>query len=129
MSSILRLVTHIFINLSQNICLINTHILIYWYARCDCKLWNSLRFYNVFWAFSYIIIEHSCLYCCISTKHSLIIWLINTHIVIYWHARCHSKLWKAFWFYFVFFLFFLFFFVFFLLISQMYLQVTGDCLV
>ena len=32
-------VTHIFTKLSQNVCLINTHILIYCNAICNCKLW------------------------------------------------------------------------------------------
>ena len=36
----LCLVTHIFTKLLQNVCLINTHILIYRHARCNCKLWN-----------------------------------------------------------------------------------------
>ena len=40
--------------LSQNVCLINTHILIYWHSRCDCKLWNAFWFYCVLWLFSYI---------------------------------------------------------------------------
>ena len=35
-----RLVGHSFTKLSQNVCLVNTHILVYWNARCDCKLWN-----------------------------------------------------------------------------------------
>ena len=29
---------HIFTKLSQDVCLVDTHILIYWYARCNCKL-------------------------------------------------------------------------------------------
>ena len=46
----LHLVAPIFTKLSQSVCLINIHIFIYWHARCD-----------VFWAFSYIIIDHLCL--------------------------------------------------------------------
>ena len=38
----LRLVTHSFTKLSQNVCLIDTHILIYRYARCNCNLWKVL---------------------------------------------------------------------------------------
>ena len=34
--------------LSQNMCLINTHILIYWHVRCDCKLSNVLFYINIF---------------------------------------------------------------------------------
>ena len=44
----LSLVTHSFPKFSQNICLINTHILIYWNARCSCKLWKAIWFYCVF---------------------------------------------------------------------------------
>ena len=44
----LRLEAHIFIKLLQNLYLINKHILKYWHARCNCKLW----FYCVFWVFS-----------------------------------------------------------------------------
>ena len=54
----LRLVTHSFTKLSQYMCSVNTHILMYQYDRGDCKLWNTLRFYSVFWVFSYIIDEH-----------------------------------------------------------------------
>ena len=51
-----------FTKLSQIVCLINTHILIYRYTRYDSKLWNSPWFYCVIWIFSYIIDEHSSLY-------------------------------------------------------------------
>ena len=99
----LRLVAHISPKLSQNVCLINIYIFIYRHARYYCKLWNALWLYYVFWAYSYIIIDYSCLNCCISTKLALIMCLINTHILIYWHARCHSKLWNTSWFHSVFF--------------------------
>ena len=47
----LCLVWHKFTKLSQNACLINTHILIYrQYSRYDCKLWNDPWFYCVFLA-------------------------------------------------------------------------------
>ena len=62
----LCLVTHIFTKLSQNICLINILILIYGHARCYCNLWQIRWFYWVFWVFSYIIDDYSCLICCIS---------------------------------------------------------------
>ena len=81
------MVPHIFIKLSQNVCLIDIHILIYWHARFDRKLWKALWFYYVFWPFSYIIIEYSCLNSCISTKLSLIIYLINTDT-----SKCHMWL-------------------------------------
>ena len=57
-----------------------------------------LWFYCVFWSFSYIIIDHSCLNCCISTKLSRIMHLINTHILICWYARCNYKLLELVWF-------------------------------
>ena len=57
--------THIPTKLSQNVYLINTHILIYRYTRCDCKLWNASWFYCVFKEFSYIIDENPCLEYCI----------------------------------------------------------------
>ena len=41
-------ITHSFTKLSLNVCIINTHILIYWYARCNCKLWKGIWFYCVF---------------------------------------------------------------------------------
>ena len=56
----LCLVTHIFIKLSQNVCLINKHILIHRYTLCNCKLWKALWFF--FLVFSYII-DDSCLKC------------------------------------------------------------------
>ena len=39
---------YIFTKLSQNVCLINIHILIYQFARCKCKLWKAHCFYCVF---------------------------------------------------------------------------------
>ena len=59
--------------------------MINWHVRFDWKLWNILWFYYVFWAFSYIILDHSCLnYCFISTKISLIVCLIEN---IYWYIN------------------------------------------
>ena len=85
--------SHILTKLSQNVCLNNTHIWIwiYWHATCDCNLWNALWFYCIYKVFSYIIIDHSYLNCCISAKLSLIKCLISTRILIYRHARCDSK--------------------------------------
>ena len=34
--------------LTQNMCLINTHILVYWYVICNCKLWIALDFIAFF---------------------------------------------------------------------------------
>ena len=67
----LCLVAHIITKLSQNVYLVNTHILIYRHVRCACKLWNEFWFYCAFWVFSYIFDDHSYLNCCISTKLSL----------------------------------------------------------
>ena len=63
----------------SNLCTHHFDILVY--ARCNYKLWNAFWFYYVLWAFSYIIIDHSCLNCCISTKLSLIVYLINTDLL------------------------------------------------
>ena len=96
------LVPHIFIKLSQNVCLMNTHILMYWYARFNCKLWRVHWFYCVFWIFSYIIDDNSCLNCCISTKLPLFMYLIsdiNVHILIRQHVKCDCRLWKILWFF------------------------------
>ena len=90
----LCLVPHIISKLTQNVYLINTHILIYWHARCDCTLWNAIWFYCVFWVFSYIIDDLSCLNCFISTKLALVVYLINTHILICWQAKWY-KWWKV----------------------------------
>ena len=55
--------THSFLKLSQNVCLINTLILMYPYDRYVCKLWSAFRFYCIFFGGIFIIIdEHSCLY-------------------------------------------------------------------
>ena len=69
----LSLVTHSFTKLPQNMCLINTQILVYWHARCNCKLRKALWFYWVFWVFSYIIYEYSCL-----NFHRLCVWFMYT---------------------------------------------------
>ena len=81
---------------SQNVCLLNSHILIYWYARCDCKLCDAHWFYCVFWVFSYIIDDHSCLKCWISTKLSQIVCLINNYILVCQNAKCDCWLSKVF---------------------------------
>ena len=96
----LCLVAHIVTKLSQKVCLIITHILIFWHVRCDYNLWNAYWFYCIFRVFSYIFDDHhhSCLICYISTKISLIVYLINTHILIFWHVRYFYKLRKVFWF-------------------------------
>ena len=77
------------------------HIIMNRHARCDCKLWNALWYYNVFGHFHTLLLPiHVWI---VSSNISLIIRLINTHhILIYWHARCHSRLWNASWFYSVF---------------------------
>ena len=59
----LCLVAHILTKLSQNVCLINIHTLVYQYTKCNCMLWKAFQFYYIFWVFSYIIDKHSCLKC------------------------------------------------------------------
>ena len=63
-----------------NVYVVNTHISVYWHARCDCNLWKAFWFYCVFWVYSYIIIDHTCLNSCISTKLSLFVFVINTEM-------------------------------------------------
>ena len=87
------MVTHSFTNLWQNVCLTNTYILIYWNARRIYKLWKALRFYCVFWVFSYIIDEYSCQRYCIFTKLSQMVCLINMYILKCQHAKCDCWLW------------------------------------
>ena len=91
----LRLEAHIFNKLLQTVFPINTHILRYQHARCDCKLWNAHWFYCVVWVFSYTTDDYLYLNCCISIKLSLIVCLI---ILICWYASCSYKLRKVSWF-------------------------------
>ena len=59
-------------------------------------IWKLSKIYLIiFMVFSYIIIDHSCRNCCVYTKTSLIVCVINTHILIYQYARCDCKLWNA----------------------------------
>ena len=70
---------YIFTKLSQNMCLINTHIMIYQYAKCNFNLWKGIRFYCVFLVFSYITDQHLCLKCnCLTKFHRLCVWLMYT---------------------------------------------------
>ena len=63
-----RIAYYIFTKFFLFVCLSKLHILVCQHARCDGKIWNVPWFYCVFWVFSYIIIVHSCLKCCICTK-------------------------------------------------------------
>ena len=45
MNSNFCLVRHIASPNFHRLCLVNTHILVYWYARCDWKLWKATWFY------------------------------------------------------------------------------------
>ena len=92
------MVAHSFAKHSQNICLINAHILMYWHTSCNCNLWKAFWFYSVFWVFSHIIDEYSCLKCYIFTKISQIVYLIDVQILVYQHTKCDCWLWKVFWF-------------------------------
>ena len=96
----LSLVTHSFSRLSQSVCLINTHILIYCHARYICKLWKVFDFITFFGYFSYIIDEYSCLKYCIFTKHSQIVCLTDIHILVCQHVKCDCWLWKVFYLFF-----------------------------
>ena len=81
-------------------CLINTNILRYRYARCNYKLWKVLWFHSNFGYFGYFF---SCLNCYISTKLSQIVCLIDVHILVYQHAKCGCTLWQVIWFNYFFF--------------------------
>ena len=70
--------------LSQNVCLIKTHILTYWHARCNCVLWSDPWFCCVFQEFSYIVDDYLCLKYCIFTKLSQIVCLI---IYTFWYVN------------------------------------------
>ena len=74
------MVPQIFTKHSQNVCLINTHVLMYQYAIFNSKLWKSNWFCGVFWYIHFD--DHSCLKCCISTKLSQMVSLIQ-HIFLY----------------------------------------------
>ena len=37
--------------LTSFVCIINRHNLKYWYVRCNCKLWNAIWFYCVFFGY------------------------------------------------------------------------------
>ena len=50
----LCLLKHIFTKLSQNVCLIDIHISMHWFAKCNCKLWKLHQFYWLYRVFSYI---------------------------------------------------------------------------
>ena len=43
----------------------------------------------------FLIDEHSCLNCCISTKASQIVCIINVHILICQHEKWDCRLWKV----------------------------------
>ena len=81
------------------------------YAHCDMLMYryhmwqliiqrhlNLFRFYE----FSYIIEDYSCLKCCISTKISQIMCLINTHSLMFRYIKFYCKLWYASWSYCIF---------------------------
>ena len=47
----LFLILYILTKYTHNVCLTNTHILIYQNARCDCKVWSALSFNCVYLCF------------------------------------------------------------------------------
>ena len=60
---LLRLVAHINTKISQNICLINIHSLIYRYARCDEMPFDFITFFGHFhtfyyWTFMFVLLYH-----------------------------------------------------------------------
>ena len=98
----LCLVRHSFNKISQNMCLINTHILVYRYARCNFSLWNAPWFYCVFfWVF---FIHNWSLNHSIFSKLSRVVCLINVHSFLCQLSKCGCRLWKFLWFNWFFFL-------------------------
>ena len=74
-----------------------------YFVIMKCQIWlhameRLLILLCFFGLFLYIIDDFSFLKYCILTKFSLIVCLINTHILIYWYARCNYKLRKVLWF-------------------------------
>ena len=69
------------------------------YAHFDVKqVMKSPLILLLFWVFSYIIDEHSCLKYCILTKLSQIMCLIIVHILVCQHAKYACRLWRFLWF-------------------------------
>ena len=54
-----------------------------------------IDFIMFFCVYSDIIDEHLCLKCCIFTKLSQFVYLINVHILMCQHAKCNCGLWKV----------------------------------
>ena len=99
--NILKIIIHnscllscILTKLSQIVCLINTYILIYRYARCDYKLWSAPWFYCVFGYFHKLLMTiHVWIIVSSSKFYWLCVWLMNVHILEYQHAKCDCRLW------------------------------------
>ena len=74
-----------------------THILMYWYAGCNCKLWKVPWFYCVFWVFSYIFDDHLCLTYYISTKLSQIVSPdhFSDSIAFFWNFHILQHVWNV----------------------------------
>ena len=73
----MSLVTHIFTKFSRNVCLINAHILIYWYARCHCKLWKVYNFI-AFFGYFHILLTSNHIWSIMSSPsfHRSCVWLM-----------------------------------------------------
>ena len=71
--------------ISQNVCLINTHIILCIYMA-DVSASYRMSFD-----------DHSCVKCCIFIKLSQIMCPIIIYILIYQHAKCYCRFWKALW--------------------------------
>ena len=71
---------NIFNKLPHDVCLLNMHILIYWCARCNCKLWNTafLYFHTLF-----MILIHVWIVKASPNFHRLCAWLIYT----FWYVN------------------------------------------
>ena len=69
---------------SQNVYLINTHILIYRHATCNCKLCKAYDFIAFFWDFHTLL-----------TSIVIDYLSINAHILVCQHAKCDCMLWNV----------------------------------
>ena len=92
----LCLVLHICTKLSQNVCLINTQILVYWHAKCNCKLWKALWFYCIFGYFHTLLTSIHVWSIVSSPKfHRLCVWLMYTFFICIFYFIFRYIVWQC----------------------------------
>ena len=94
----------IFTKLSKTVCLINMHILIYRYARCNCNLWKVFWFYCPFWYFHTLLTTiHVWIIVSSPNFHRLFVswmytfWYVNMSNVTIGYGRLSSLIAFFFW--------------------------------